>query len=302
MYKRQPELVASLATEGSPAFDPTVAAAVAAAGLDASLQAPAGTDVAAIIEAVRAADPEALAAVYTPEASLYTFTTQAGSDGALRLAADLESAFGATSIATSTQIIDAAVVESTSITQLQSLILALLGAGALLMLNYFISDRRPLLGLLTILPVGGVVILLYAFMVIAGFEFGPVTATLAAVVIGVGVDYTIHVTHRFQEFLREGLDVDGAVTRTLQTTGSALLASAVTTSLGFAILTQSSLIPFQQLGWLTLVAIIGSALVSVLVLPSMLVIYARRSERSEQEPEAETVPLMGGATSQARPR
>jgi predicted RND superfamily exporter protein len=80
------------------------------------------------------------------------------------------------------------------------------------------------------------------------------------------------------------------------------MASAITTSLGFALLTQSSLIPFQQLGWLTLVAIIGSALVAVLVLPSMLVIYARRSERSEQEPEGEAIPAMGGFTSQARPR
>ena len=54
------------------------------------------------------------------------------------------------------------------------------------MLNYLVSDRRPMLGLLTIAPVGGVVILLYAFMVLTGIEFGPVTATLAAVVIGVG--------------------------------------------------------------------------------------------------------------------
>ncbi|MEX1336427.1 MAG: MMPL family transporter [Candidatus Limnocylindrales bacterium] len=302
LVESTPELVAALATAGSPEFDPSVSAAVAAAGLDTSLEAPAGADVAAVLEAVRTAAPEQLAAVYTPDASLYTFTTQAGSDGALRLATELEAAFGPSSIATSTQIIDAAVVESTSITQLQSLVLALLGAGALLMLNYFVSDRRPLLGLLTILPVGGVVILLYAFMVLVGFEFGPVTATLAAVVIGVGVDYTIHVTHRFQEFLREGVGIDQAVTRTLQTTGSALLASALTTSLGFAILTQSSLIPFQQLGWLTLVAIVGSALVAVLVLPSMLVLYARRSERSEQEPEGEAIPIMGGIQSQARPR
>ena len=129
------------------------------------------------------------------------------------------------------------------------------------------------------------VILLYAFMVLVGIEFGPVTATLAAVVIGVGVDYTIHVTHRFQEFRREGLDVNTAMTGTIGTTGSALLASAVTTALGFAILTQSSLIPFQQFGWLTLVAIAGSALVSVLVLPSMLIIYARRSSDARSSPK-----------------
>ncbi len=239
----------------------------------------------------------------TSSAALYSFTTQAGTDGALQLAADLEAAFGPAAVATSQEIIDSAVVQSTSVTQVQSLILALLAAGGLLMLNYWYSDRRPLLGVLTIVPVGGVVILLYAFMVIAGFEFGPVTATLAAVVIGIGVDYTIHVTHRFQDFRREGLDVDTAITRTLGTTGSALLASAITTGLGFAILTQSSLIPFQQLGWLTLVAIIGSALVSVLVLPSMLVIYARRAERSEPEPEGEAIPAMGGAsTSPARPK
>ena len=290
------ELVTSLAAASSPDYLPVISDAVAAAGLDASLRASADTDLTGLLEAVSAAVPERLAAVFTPEAARYTFTTQAGTDGALRLAGELESAFGAGAIATSQEIIDAAVVESTSITQVQSLVLALLGAAALLMLNYFVSDRRPLLGLLTIAPVGGVVILLYAFMVLVGIEFGPVTATLAAVVVGIGVDYTIHVTHRFQEFRRDGLDIDAAITATLGTTGSALLASAVTTSLGFAVLTQSSLIPFQQLGWLTLVAITGSALVSVLLLPSMLVIYARRSERSSREPEGEGIPILGASS------
>jgi predicted RND superfamily exporter protein len=151
-------LVASLADEGSPESDASVAAAVERARLGASLEAPDGADLASILEAVRAVAPDELGAVYTPEASLYTFTTQAGTDGALMLAADLEAAFGANAIATSQEIIDAAVVEGTSSTQVQSLILALLGASALLMLNYLVSDRRPMLGLLTILPVGGVVI------------------------------------------------------------------------------------------------------------------------------------------------
>jgi len=294
------QLVATLADPASPDFDPAVAAAVAAAGLDEALVAPAGADLTAVLEAARAAAPAELAGLYSPEASLYTFTTQAGTDGALDLAGDLEAAFGARAIATSQEIIDSAVVAATSQTQVQSLALALLFAGLLLMVNYWVSDRRPLLGVLTIVPVGGVVVLLYAFMVLVGIEFGPVTATLAAVVIGIGVDYTIHVTHRFQDFRREGLDVETSITRTLQTTGSALTASAVTTFIGFAILTQSSLIPFQQLGWLTLMAIAGSALVSVLVLPSMLVIYARRSERSEQEPEGEAIPVLGAGASQSQ--
>jgi predicted RND superfamily exporter protein len=291
-----PALVSSLSQPGSAAYVPSVAEAATASGLDASLTAPGDADLGRLVDAVRAAAPEQLARLYTSEASRFTFTTQAGTAGALRLASQLEDAFGEGAVATSQEIVDAAVVESTSVTQVLSLVLALVGAAALLMLNYFVSDRRPMLGLLTVAPVGGVVVLLYAFMVIVGIEFGPVTASLAAIVIGVGVDYTIHVTHRFGEFRREGLDVDTAIGNTLQTTGSALLASAVTTSLGFAILTQSSLIPFQQLGWLTLVAIAGSALVAVLVLPSMLTLYVRRSERSDREPEGEPVLVYEGVS------
>lgn len=283
------QLVAMLTDPGSPDYAPEVADAAATAGLDESLQAAPDADIAAVLEAARAVAGDELAGVLSPEAALYTFTTQAGTDGALELAAGLESAFGAGAVATSQDIIGAAVVDSISTVQVQSLLLALVGAAVLLMLNYFVSDRRPLLGLITVLPVGGVVVLLYAFMVVVGIEFGPVTATLAAVVIGVGVDYTIHVTHRFQDFRRKGRDIETAITQTLRTTGSALLASAVTTSLGFALLTQSSLVPFQQLGWLILAAVVGSALVSILVLPSMLVIHARRIERRTSEAQGAAV-------------
>jgi uncharacterized membrane protein YdfJ with MMPL/SSD domain len=44
----------------------------------------------------------------------------------------------------------------------------------------------------------------------------PASWTLAAVVIGIGVDYTIHVTHRFQGSRREGLDVDAAISNKSQ--------------------------------------------------------------------------------------
>ena len=115
-------------------------------------------------------------------------------------------------------------------------------------------------------------------------------------VIGVGVDYTIHITHRFLDFRREGLDTGKAITATLATTGAALVVSGLTTGIGFAVLLLSSLIPFQQLGALLIVAVVGSGLVSILVLPSMLVIYARRSERSSLESEREPLPTMGGAS------
>ena len=279
-------VIAAMADPASPGHVPAVAAAVAAAGLDGSLRAGEGSDLASVLAAAQAAAPGALDGVLAEGAALYTFTTQAGEAGAAALAQGLESVFPDGSVATSREIVNAVVVNAISASQVESLLLAILAAGILVMLNFFVSDRRPVLGLLTIAPVAGIVILLYAFMALVGIPFGPVTATLAAIVIGIGIDYTIHVTHRFQEFRREGLTIDLAITRTLGTTGSALAGSALTTALGFAILTQSTLIPFQQLGVLVLAAVVGSAAVSILVLPSMLTIWARWSERRSEAKEA----------------
>jgi predicted RND superfamily exporter protein len=288
-------VVASLIDPASPGYVPTVAELAAASGVDATGRAAPEADLAGFLATVREVAPARLGAVLAPGAAVYRFSTQAGTDGALALAAELQDVFGPNAVATSREIIDATVVEAISSTQVQSLLLALAGAAGLLALNFLVSDRRPMLGLLTMAPVGGVVILLYAFMVLAGIEFGPVTATLAAIVIGVGVDYAIHVTHRFMESRRDGMSVDEAVAHTLGTSGSAVMVSAITTALGFAILTQSSLIPFEQFGLLTLVALAGSALVSVLVLPSMLTLWARATERG-------TVPVSAADEEQRRTR
>jgi predicted RND superfamily exporter protein len=291
-------LIAALANPDDPQHVPAVAAAVTAAGLDGSLRATESSDLASVIAAAQAAAPGAFDGMLAEGAVLYTFTTQAGTAGAAALAAGLEAAFPAGSVATSRDIIDAVVVTAISDSQTQSLLLAILAAGLLVMVNFFVSDRKPVLGILTIAPVAGIVILIYAFMALVGIPFGPVTATLAAIVIGIGIDYTIHVAHRFQEFRREGLSVDAAITRTLGTTGSALVGSALTTALGFAILTQSTLVPFQQLGVLVLAAVVGSALASIFVLPSMLTIWARWSERraASRQPSIAPAPapLPGG--------
>lgn len=53
-------------------------------------------------------------------------------------------------------------------------------------------------------------------VLLAGDLAEPASWTLAAVVIGIGVDSTIHVTHHFQEFRRDGLNVDAAISNKSQ--------------------------------------------------------------------------------------
>jgi uncharacterized protein len=85
-------------------------------------------------------------------------------------------------------------------------------------------------------------------MAATGIPFGPVTATISALAIGIGVPYTIHITHRYQEDrLRHGEDLDAAMRSTVRHTGGALAGSAFTTMAGFGVLITSSLVPFRQL-------------------------------------------------------
>ena len=104
-------------------------------------------------------------------------------------------------------------------------------------------------------------------------------ATLAALAIGIGVPYTIHLARRFEEERTEMDNLEEAIRSTTTHTGGALAGSAFTTMAGFGILVTSSLVPFRQMGQVTVFAI-GLALVaSILVLPSMLVLWERWHRR-----------------------
>ena len=143
----------------------------------------------------------------------------------------------------------------------------------LLVVNFWFESRRPFLGVITILPVALVVLWTFGMMAATGIPFNPVTATLSALAIGIGVPFTIHVTHRFQEDRIRFDDLDEAIRSTARHTGGALAGSAFTTMAGFGVLITSSLKPFAQMGQVTVYAIGFALIASVLVLPSMLALW-----------------------------
>ena len=67
---------------------------------------------------------------------------------------------------------------------------------------------------------------------------------------------------------------------TMRHTGGALAGSALTTMAGFGVLMTASLVPFRQMGQVTVYAIGLSLAASVLVLPSMLALWDRYHRRN----------------------
>ncbi len=301
-FAGQPQGISPVATIGalgspdSPLFDPAVGSAMAGAGVGADFLAPPGADVASIYDAAFEAAPDQMATVLhragngSYDAALFDITTQAGESGANALRADVGADFapvaeqGLSAVATSDEIINDVVVTTLRDSQVSSLLLTLLVALILLALNFWVEARRPMLGVITTLPVVLVVALSFALMVVFGIPFGPVTATIAALAIGIGIPYMIHITHRYLEERARHHDAAAAIKSTLTHTGGALAGSAVTTIAGFGILVTSTTIPFRQFGFVTAYTILLAMLAAVLVLPSLLFVWDGYHRKRGEKP------------------
>jgi predicted RND superfamily exporter protein len=287
--------------DGAP-LAPGFAEAATAAGYDPMTGTMAADgDVAALFAAAREVAPERMDATLafdgdTPTAALLEIDTQAGDDRAIALRdAVVEdtaplSDLGAAVAVTSNAIITAGIVDSLSDSQVTSLLITLLAATAVLMLTFWIENRRPFLGVLTMIPVALVVLWTFGLMYASGIPFGPVTATLTGLAVGIGVPYTIHMARRFEEDRNRYASLEEAIRETTRNTGGALAGSAFTTAGGFGILITSTLVPFQQMGQVTVYAIVLSLAGALLVLPSLLVLWEGwHRRRGEPVVERETV-------------
>jgi predicted RND superfamily exporter protein len=158
---------------------------------------------------------------------------------------------------------------------------SLLVAVVLCLLVAVVAMRSVRYGVVTIIPIGLVVAWLYAFMYLFGFGLNFVTATIAAVSVGVGIDYAIHMTQRYREELGRSDDEYQALGRAAQSTGGALIASAATSILGFTIMAFAPMPMFSSYGILTAVMIFLAVTASLLVLPSLLLLVTPRQGGSK---------------------
>lgn len=288
-------------TPGGDRFDEDLFDAAVSTGLGEDNTFAADADLTGFYDVAVANHPMEMAAVLASDATsytatLYNFDTVAGESRPAELADGLNEAFGPTADAglvaatTSSLIISNIIVTSLRDSQQSSLALTLGAALLLLVVNFWYESRRPMLGLITTLPVAMVVLWTFGIMAALGIPLGPVTSLISAIGIGIGIPYMIHVTHRYLEERLERADENEAIHETLTHTGGALAGSALTTAFGFGILMVSTTIPFQQFGFVLAYTIILALLAAVLVLPSMLVLWDRwHRRRGDETLDAEVV-------------
>ena len=115
--------------------------------------------------------------------------------------------------------------------------------------------------------------LVLGIMGLAGIPLDIMTITIAAIVVGIGVDDCIHYIHRFRvEFALDGR-YHPAMHRSHASIGRAMYYTTVTVIVGFSLLTLSNFTPSLYFGVLTVVAMAAAVAGALLLLPRLMLLF-----------------------------
>jgi uncharacterized protein len=154
--------------------------------------------------------------------------------------------------------------------QIKSLILAMVVIFILITI-IFKSQRA---GLLSVIPLSLAILVLFGMMGFFGITLDIATALISSIMIGVGIDYTIHFLWRFKKERLKGADHGEAAYISLTTAGRGIIINAFSVIVGFLALTLSNFAPLRFFGGLVVISI-TTCLISALVLVPAIVILVK---------------------------
>lgn len=160
---------------------------------------------------------------------------------------------------------------------IESLVLTLVGTSAFLIFAYWVVEGRASLGLVNIVPIIVTIVGVVATMRLLGIKFNAINGTILALAVGIGIDYAVHVVHRFADEYHDR-ELYPALRRTIVGTGGALFGSMLTTVFGIGTLVLALNPSLGVFGILISLSVLYAFLSSIIVVPSTIVIWARLVE------------------------
>ncbi len=123
---------------------------------------------------------------------------------------------------------------------------------------------------------GGALALTAGGMYLLGVPWNPLTVTTAAIILGIGIDYAVHIFERFREEIEGGAVPEQAVRTAIVQKSRPVLGSGLTTMLGFGVLMISDFPVLSNFG-IAIALAMGMALVTSFVLmPAIALALTRR--------------------------
>lgn len=172
---------------------------------------------------------------------------------------------------TGKSVLDVEMVEGLTSGRIRMTLLGLALVFAALLLIY----RNLMKALLPIIPVILIIGFSSGIMYLMGIDFTPITATLGALVLGMGTEMTVMVMERYIEERNLGEAKIEAMITSVTMIGKAIIASGLTTVGGFAVLLFSEFIILKDFGFMTVINISLALLSTFIVLPPLILLFDR---------------------------
>ena len=128
-------------------------------------------------------------------------------------------------------------------------------------------------GLMGMIPLVFTVLFNFGVMGFFGVHLDIGTALVSSIVIGIGVDYSIHYLSRMFHELGDGTELHDAISNTVRRSGKAITSNAVTVGFGFLALSVSEFLPLVTLSWMILLTLNISALATMILIPALAVTF-----------------------------
>ncbi len=128
-------------------------------------------------------------------------------------------------------------------------------------------------GLMGMIPLVFTVLFNFGVMGFFGVHLDIGTALVSSIVIGIGVDYSIHYLSSMFHELADGTELHDAISNTVRRSGKAITSNAVTVGFGFLALSVSEFLPLVTLSWMIWLTLNISALATMILIPALAVTW-----------------------------
>lgn len=175
---------------------------------------------------------------------------------------------------TGTPVVNRAFGRSTQRNQIRSIVISVVT----LMLLGMVMFRSLKIGFVSVLPAGLTLLITFGLMGWLHVPLDPGTCMVAALALGIGIDYALHFLWRRRW---RGMALD----ETARTVGPAVAFNAVQVASGFAVMIVADTVPLSRFGVLVTVAMVVAAIVTFTLLPG---IEPRTKREAPEDTEAPT--------------
>ena len=164
----------------------------------------------------------------------------------------------------------------------ESQVISLAITLAIILIVLSVIYRSFMHGLFVSIPVIIAVLFNFAVMWVFKVSLNPATAIIAAVGLGVGIDYSIHIYSRFQMLHRRGESHQSCLVNSVTESARGIISNAVSVGIGFMLLLLSAYRIINDMGWIIALSMITTSLSSLILLPCLLSFIPLRQKESRQ--------------------